>query len=136
MTPNVSRLLIKWGVADVIGENLVEYEELNLRRKDGTKIGYTKIMPNVKRDLGFPFVFPFLVVSSFFSHFHPPPFSPLHVLASCSRTNTDKNPDGGLFIAPTSMLDWSKSPKNTAPNSSSTPASCKSATPLPQSRSM
>jgi hypothetical protein len=34
------------------------------------------------------------------------------------------------------MLDWSKSPKNTAPNSSSTPASCKSATPLPQSRSM
>jgi hypothetical protein len=36
MTPNVSRLLIKWGVADVIGENLVEVEELNMRRRDGT----------------------------------------------------------------------------------------------------
>jgi len=42
MTPNVSRLLIKWEVADVIGENLVEFEELNIRKIDGTKVGYTK----------------------------------------------------------------------------------------------
>ena len=41
MTPNVSRLLQVWGVADVIGDNLVRFEELNLRRRDGTKIGFT-----------------------------------------------------------------------------------------------
>lgn len=49
MTPNVSKLLIKWGVDKVIGDNLVEFEELNMRRKDGTKIGYTKIVPNVRQ---------------------------------------------------------------------------------------
>jgi salicylate hydroxylase len=54
MTPNISRLLIKWGVSDVIGENLVEFEELNMRRRDGTKIGYTRMMPNMRRDLGYP----------------------------------------------------------------------------------
>jgi salicylate hydroxylase len=54
MTPNVSRLLIKWGVADIIGSNLVEVEELNMRKRDGTKVGYTKMVPNMKRDLGFP----------------------------------------------------------------------------------
>jgi salicylate hydroxylase len=54
MTPNVSRLLIKWGVADIIGENLVEFEELNMRRRDGTKVGYTRMMPSVRRDLGYP----------------------------------------------------------------------------------
>jgi 2-polyprenyl-6-methoxyphenol hydroxylase-like FAD-dependent oxidoreductase len=36
MTPNVSRLLIKWGVADLILKDLVEVEELNVRRCDGT----------------------------------------------------------------------------------------------------
>ncbi|CZT40535.1 related to salicylate hydroxylase [Rhynchosporium secalis] len=54
MTPNVSRLLIKWGVADIIGSNLVEFKELNMRRKDGTKVGYTRMMPNMRRDLGYP----------------------------------------------------------------------------------
>ncbi|KAG4434701.1 hypothetical protein IFR05_009811 [Cadophora sp. M221] len=54
MTPNVSRLLIKWGVADVIGSDLVEFEELNMRRRDGTKVGYTRMMPNMRRDLGYP----------------------------------------------------------------------------------
>ena len=54
MTPNVAQLLIKWGVSDVIGDNLVEFEELNMRRRDGTPIGYTKIIPNVKNDLGYP----------------------------------------------------------------------------------
>lgn len=38
MTPNVARLLVKWGVSDVIGDNLVEFEELNMRRKDGMKV--------------------------------------------------------------------------------------------------
>lgn len=54
MTPNVARLLIRWGVADVIGSNLVEFEELNMRRRDGTKVGYTRMIPNVRRDVGYP----------------------------------------------------------------------------------
>ena len=54
MTPNVSRLLINWGISDVIGDNLVEFEELNMRRRDGTKIGYTRTMPDVRRNLGVP----------------------------------------------------------------------------------
>ena len=49
MTPNVARLLIKWGVSDVIGDNLVEFEELNMRRRDGTKVGYTRIVPDFRR---------------------------------------------------------------------------------------
>ncbi|KAL1963184.1 hypothetical protein VTN77DRAFT_8617 [Rasamsonia byssochlamydoides] len=43
MTPNVSVLLQRWKVADVIGKNLVRFEELNMRRKDGTRVGHTKI---------------------------------------------------------------------------------------------
>ncbi|KAK5174436.1 uncharacterized protein LTR77_001516 [Saxophila tyrrhenica] len=43
MTPNVSRLLIRYGIDKVIGNDLVRFSELNMRRKDGTKIGYTKI---------------------------------------------------------------------------------------------
>ncbi|KIW70539.1 hypothetical protein, variant 1 [Phialophora macrospora] len=54
MTPNVARLLMKWGVDKVIGDDLVEFEELNMRRKDGTKIGYTKTIPNVRKNLGVP----------------------------------------------------------------------------------
>ncbi|OAA55858.1 Monooxygenase, FAD-binding protein [Niveomyces insectorum RCEF 264] len=43
MTPNVSVLLQRWGVDKEIGENLVQFEELNMRRKDGTPVGHTKI---------------------------------------------------------------------------------------------
>jgi salicylate hydroxylase len=43
MTPNVSVLLQRWNVADVIGENLVQFEELNMRRKDGTRVSHNKI---------------------------------------------------------------------------------------------
>lgn len=53
MTPNVSVLLQKWGVADVIGDNLVQIEELNMRRKDGTLVGHTDI-PVVEKALGRP----------------------------------------------------------------------------------
>ncbi|EXJ62201.1 hypothetical protein A1O7_02634 [Cladophialophora yegresii CBS 114405] len=55
MTPNVARLLMKWGVDKVIGDNLVEFEELNMRRKDGTKVGYTKTIPNV-RNISFTYL--------------------------------------------------------------------------------
>lgn len=43
MTPNAARLLRKYGVDKAIGENLVRFEELNLRRRDGTKVGYATI---------------------------------------------------------------------------------------------
>ena len=53
MTPNVSILLQRWGVADVIGENLVQIEELNMRRKDGTLVGHATI-PTIEAALGRP----------------------------------------------------------------------------------
>lgn len=53
MTPNVSVLLQRWGVDKVIGENLVQFEELNMRRQDGTPVGYTKIA-TLERDLKRP----------------------------------------------------------------------------------
>ncbi|EHK48419.1 hypothetical protein TRIATDRAFT_93889 [Trichoderma atroviride IMI 206040] len=53
MTPNVSVLLQRWGVDKVIGDNLVQIEELNMRRKDGTKVGYTDI-PVLEKALGRP----------------------------------------------------------------------------------
>jgi hypothetical protein len=40
MTPNAARLLRAWGVDQVIGDNLVRFEELSLRRKDRTKVGW------------------------------------------------------------------------------------------------
>lgn len=52
MTPNVAKLLIDWGVADTIGDNLVEFDELNLRTKDGTKVGHAKM--NTRQLLGVP----------------------------------------------------------------------------------
>ena len=54
MTPNVARFLIKYGIDKEIGENLVEFEELNMRRRDGTKVGYTKITPDVQQNMGVP----------------------------------------------------------------------------------
>jgi salicylate hydroxylase len=54
MTPNVARILIKYGVDKVIGNNLVEFEELNMRRRDGTKVGYTRMVPDVRRNMGVP----------------------------------------------------------------------------------
>ncbi|KAH7062531.1 salicylate hydroxylase [Macrophomina phaseolina] len=53
MTPNVARLIRRWNVDKVIGDNLVRYEELNLRRKDGTKIGWAP-MSRVEGAVGQP----------------------------------------------------------------------------------
>jgi len=53
MTPNVSVLLQRWGVDKEIGENLVQFEELNMRRKDGTRVGHTKIA-TLEESLGRP----------------------------------------------------------------------------------
>ncbi|EMF17714.1 FAD/NAD(P)-binding domain-containing protein [Sphaerulina musiva SO2202] len=53
MTPNVARLLIRYGVDKVIGDDLVRITELNLRKKDGTKVGYTAVK-RVEDALGYP----------------------------------------------------------------------------------
>ncbi|CAG9950441.1 unnamed protein product, partial [Clonostachys rosea f. rosea IK726] len=53
MTPNVSVLLQRWGVDKIIGDNLVQFEELNMRRKDGTLVGHTKI-DTLEESLGRP----------------------------------------------------------------------------------
>ena len=53
MTPNVSRLLIKWGVDKIIGNDLVRHEEMNLRRRDGTIVGHSG-PGRIERELGFP----------------------------------------------------------------------------------
>lgn len=49
----MSRLLIRYGIDKVIGDDLVQIKELNLRRQDGTKTGYT-LIKRVEETLGFP----------------------------------------------------------------------------------
>ncbi len=69
MTPNVSRLLIKWGVADMIGENLVEFEELNMRRRNGTVSIRFRMAGFLDSLLA---VFLFLSLVSSMAAYHPP----------------------------------------------------------------
>ena len=44
---------MRYGVDEAIGNNLVRFRELNLRRKDGTKIGHTPVK-RVEETLGYP----------------------------------------------------------------------------------
>ncbi|KAM3418205.1 hypothetical protein BST61_g4209 [Cercospora zeina] len=53
MTPNASRLLIRYGVHEAIGDNLVRFKELNIRKKNGEKVGYT-LIKRVEDALGYP----------------------------------------------------------------------------------
>lgn len=53
MTPNVARLLIRWGVSDIIGDDLVQCDEVNMRNMDGRIVGYTDLKKTV-RDYGYP----------------------------------------------------------------------------------
>lgn len=53
MTCNVSRLLIRYGVDKAIGENLVRFERVNMRRKDGKQVGHTPLT-RVEGTLGLP----------------------------------------------------------------------------------
>lgn len=53
MTPNVSVLLQRWGVDKVIGDNLVQFEELNMRQRGGKLVGHTKIA-TLEQSLGRP----------------------------------------------------------------------------------
>lgn len=52
-TPNVAKLLIRHGIDKAIGEDLVRFDELNIRRKDGSKVGHTFIK-QVEDATGFP----------------------------------------------------------------------------------
>lgn len=54
MTPNVSRLLVRWGVSDIIGANLVQCDDIKMRRTDGKVVAYTELVPRTCRELGFP----------------------------------------------------------------------------------
>ena len=51
MTPNVARLLMKWGTDKYIGANLVEFVEVYLRRKDGTPVGYARTVPDIRQKM-------------------------------------------------------------------------------------
>ena len=53
MTPNVSAPLEKWQVSDILGANLVRISELNIRRKDGRRVGHAHI-PDIEKALGRP----------------------------------------------------------------------------------
>lgn len=54
MTPNVSRLLIRWGVSDIIGDDLVQCKNINMRRRDGKIVQRTELYPKTVREFGFP----------------------------------------------------------------------------------
>lgn len=54
MTPNVSRFLIKYGVADIIGDDLVACDDLRMRTRDSKIVQYTELIPKTQRELGFP----------------------------------------------------------------------------------
>ncbi|KAH8680752.1 hypothetical protein BX600DRAFT_428733 [Xylariales sp. PMI_506] len=53
MTPNAARLLQRWGVDKIIGENLVRFNGFNLRRRDGEIVGHTDAL-GLEEDLGHP----------------------------------------------------------------------------------
>ena len=55
MTPNVSRYLMKYGVAKIIGDDLVQCEHIKMRRSSDSRIiQYTELHPKTTRELGFP----------------------------------------------------------------------------------
>ena len=56
MTPNVSRLLIRWGLEDLISSVKVEPSEINLLRwETGERIGHTKLVPSFRSDFDAPY---------------------------------------------------------------------------------
>ncbi|KAG0650132.1 FAD-dependent monooxygenase 4 [Hyphodiscus hymeniophilus] len=62
---NSSRLLLKWGLGPLLGNKVVEPEGMSFRRwQDGTKIAYTKLVPEFREN----FDAPYYVVHR--AHFH------------------------------------------------------------------
>ncbi|PIA98905.1 3-hydroxybenzoate 6-hydroxylase [Cercospora beticola] len=54
MTPNVSRLLIRYGVDKIIGDDLVQCRNINMRNTKGEIIQRTELYPKTVREFGFP----------------------------------------------------------------------------------
>lgn len=53
MTPNVSRFLVRWGVSDLIGDDLVQCDDVKMRSTDGKVVAYTDFR-DVKTRWGYP----------------------------------------------------------------------------------
>jgi salicylate hydroxylase len=53
MTPNVARFLLRWGISDIIGPNLVQCDRINMRAADGQLIAFSDFK-RILRDYGFP----------------------------------------------------------------------------------
>jgi salicylate hydroxylase len=53
MTPNVARFLLRWGVSDIIGANLVQCDRINMRDKDGHLVAFSDFK-RILRDYGYP----------------------------------------------------------------------------------
>lgn len=56
MPSNTTRLLLKWGLGPFLDNRLVEPEGISFRRwKDGSLIGYTKLVPNFREKFKAPY---------------------------------------------------------------------------------
>ncbi|KAK5467497.1 hypothetical protein LTS15_000470 [Exophiala xenobiotica] len=53
MTPNVARFLLRWGVSDIIGPDLVQCDRINMRGKDGQLVAFSDLT-RIVRDYGYP----------------------------------------------------------------------------------
>lgn len=54
MTPNMSRLLIEYGVDKIIGDDLVHCNSINMRNSECEIVQMTELYPEVVREFGFP----------------------------------------------------------------------------------
>jgi salicylate hydroxylase len=53
---NSSRILLSWGLGEFFGSKVVQPEGMSfLRWQDGTKIGYTKLVPDFQENFGAPY---------------------------------------------------------------------------------
>jgi len=53
---NSAKLLLRWGIEPFLIDQAVEPEGISIRRwEDGTLIGYTKLIPDFRRDFGAPY---------------------------------------------------------------------------------
>ena len=53
MTPNVARLLVRYGVSEIIGDDLVQCDRINMRGPDGSIVGFSDFKSIIK-NFGFP----------------------------------------------------------------------------------
>lgn len=54
--PNSTRLLLSWGLGEFFDDKVIEPEGMNfLRWEDGERIGYTKLVPDFRKNFGAPY---------------------------------------------------------------------------------